>query len=74
MDKDQLLSIIERIENVNEQIASLNADKKEIMSEAKSAGFVPKAIKYILKQRQKDIDERQEEKEIFKLYEKTIGL
>ena len=39
IDNQQLLSIIERIEKLNEDSAAIAADIKEIYSEAKSAGF-----------------------------------
>ena len=41
IDNQQLLSIIERIEKLNEDTAAIAADIKEIYSEAKSAGFDP---------------------------------
>ena len=45
LDSQQLLSIIERIEHLNEDMASIAADIKEIYSEAKSAGYDPKYIR-----------------------------
>ena len=45
IDNQQLISIIERIEKLNEDTAAIAADIKEIYSEAKSAGFDPKYIR-----------------------------
>ena len=35
MDNEQLLHVVERIENLNEQIKELNADKKQVLENAK---------------------------------------
>ncbi len=42
IDNQQLLSIIERIEKLNEDEAAIAADIKEMYREAKSDGFDPK--------------------------------
>lgn len=74
IDNEALLSIIERIERINTQIADANDAKKTIMNEAKSRGFIPKAIVHVLKQRKKERAERDEEKDIFDTYETAAGL
>ena len=48
IDNQQLVSIIERIEKLNEDTAAIAADIKEIYSEAKSAGFDPKYIRQMI--------------------------
>ena len=42
LDNQQLITIIERIEKLNEETAGIAADIKEIYTEAKSAGYDPK--------------------------------
>jgi len=74
LDKAKLLQYIERLEVYEDTIADANSSKKEIMAEAKSDGFDPKAIKYILRQRKKDRDQIAEEKELFDAYAKAVGL
>ena len=49
VDKERLVSLVERIEHVNEEIAALTEDRKDIMLEAKSAGFDTKAINHVIK-------------------------
>lgn len=69
---DQLRSIIERVENVNEQIAGLNADKVEIFAEAKSNGYDLPALKEIIKRRAKDPAKREELEAIVETYESAL--
>ena len=73
-DASQLLSLIERVEHIEEEEASLRADKKEVMNEAKSAGYDPKYIKLMVKLRKMDRDEIDENDEITRLYRKVLGL
>lgn len=74
IDGAQLLSYIERVEKLNEDAANIAADIKEVMSEAKSAGYDPKMIKQMIKLRKMDNDELDENDELVKLYRKAIGL
>ena len=74
VDKDRLISLVERIEHVNEEIADLTEDRKDIMLEAKSAGFDTKAINHVIKLRKKNASERELEEEFFTTYEHAVGL
>lgn len=73
-NNERLISIVERIERLNEEIAGLTEDRKGIMIEAKSAGFDTKAITHVIKQRKKGQAEREEENELFTIYEHAVGL
>lgn len=70
----QLISLIERIENIETDEANLRADKKEIFKEAKSAGYDPKMIRWVIKMRKMDKDEQYELSELQKIYSKAAGL
>lgn len=74
LNTERLKSIVERIENLDNEINDLKEDRKGIMLEAKSAGFDTKAITYVLKQRKKSKAQRDEEELVFETYEKAIGL
>lgn len=74
LDGQQLVSYIERIEHLNDEAASIAADIKEVLSEAKSAGYDPKYIKQMIKLRKMDNDELDEADELTKMYRKAIGL
>lgn len=71
---DRLLSVIERIERLNEEKKGLSADIRDIMAEAKSAGFLPKVIREIIKMRAEDEAEREEREAIRDAYLKALGM
>lgn len=74
VDAGRLLSYIERVERLEEEKKALQNDIKEIFEEAKAARFDVKAIKAILKIRQKDDAKRQEEEFILDTYRRTLGI
>jgi len=74
IDDRQLIAVIERIEKVNEEVAALAADLKEIYAEAKSAGFDPKYIRQMVRLRKMDPDELSENDELTKMYRSALGL
>ena len=73
LNNERLISIVERIERVDEEINGLKEDRRGIMLEAKSAGFDTKAITHVIKQRRKNKQEREEEEELFTVYEHDVG-
>ena len=73
-DNAQLLSIVQRVEKLNEDQAAITADLKEVMSEAKSAGYDPKYIKKMVELRKMDPDELDEQDELMKMYRDALGI
>jgi uncharacterized protein (UPF0335 family) len=69
---DQLRTIVERIENVEEEIKELNEAKKEIYLEAKSNGFDVKVIREVVRLRKQDQKERDELDELLEVYLRAI--
>ena len=69
----RLLSIIERIEHLEEEIKALNEGKKEVMAEAKGEGYDLKVLREILKIRKLDRDERDEQESLLDLYMRAIA-
>lgn len=65
---DRILSLIERIEHIEEEIKALTEGKKEIFAEAKGEGLDVKILKEILKLRKQDKDERDEHESLLDLY------
>ena len=74
IDNAQLISIIERIEKLNEETAAIAADIKEVYSEAKSAGFDPKYIRQMIRLRKLDPEELMETDELTQMYRSALGL
>ncbi|MCL1902357.1 MAG: DUF2312 domain-containing protein [Alphaproteobacteria bacterium] len=74
IDNKQLLTIIERVEKLNEETAAIAADIKEVYTEAKSAGYDPKYIRQMIRLRKLDPDELDESDELIKMYRSALGL
>lgn len=71
---DQLKSIVERIERLEEEKAALSGDIKDVYAEAKANGFDIKVLRTIISLRKKDRDERMEQEAILDLYKQALGM
>jgi uncharacterized protein (UPF0335 family) len=71
---EQLTSLIERIERLDEEKAQLSADISDIFKEAKSQGFDPKIMREVLKLRKMDKSDREERDALLDLYMNALGL
>jgi uncharacterized protein (UPF0335 family) len=71
---DQLKSILERIERLEEEKAGLSSDIKDVYAEAKGTGFDTKALRKIISLRKQDHAERQEADAILELYMQALGM
>lgn len=71
---DQLKSIIERIERLEEEKKALSDDIKDVYGEAKANGFDTKVLRKIVSLRKQDRDERMEEEAILELYKQALGM
>jgi uncharacterized protein (UPF0335 family) len=74
VSSDRLLSIIERIERLNGEKKDIQDAIKDIMAEAKGAGFNPKVIREVIKMRAEDRDDREEREAIRDAYLKALGM
>ncbi|MBN8972942.1 MAG: DUF2312 domain-containing protein [Rhizobiales bacterium] len=70
----ELRSYIERIERIAADRRDLGDDMRAVFAEAKAAGFDTKAIRRIIKRRDKDPAEVAEEDTIFATYMAVIGM
>ena len=68
LEGGQLRSIVERIEHLEEEIRSLNDDKKDVYAEAKSAGFDVKIIREVVRLRREDPKDRDERGSLLDTY------
>ena len=69
-----LLSIIERIERIEEERAGLGDDIGTILAEAKGKGFDIKIIRMILRLRKREKHELDEEQALLDVYLSAIGM
>lgn len=71
---EQLKSIIQRIERLEEEKAALAADIREVYAEAKGNGFDPKILRQVIRLRRLDATERQEQDAVLDLYLHALGM
>ena len=69
---DQLRTIVERIEHVEDEIKELTEARKEIYLEAKGNGFDVKVLRELIKVRKQDQKEREEHETLLDLYLRAI--
>ena len=72
--KDQLKSIIERIERLEEEKKTISDDIRDVYAESKGNGFDVKALRTIIRLRKQDPNERQEQETILETYMQALGM
>lgn len=71
---DQIRSIVERIEKLEEQKAAITEDIKEVYGEAKAFGFDTKTLRTIVRLRKLDLEQLQEQDEMVRIYREALGM
>ena len=71
---DRLRSFIERVERLEEEKAALQADIKEVFSEAKGSGFDVKIMRQIVKLRKMEANDRSEMEEVLDIYKRALNM
>lgn len=74
IDASKLLSYVERVEHLNEEVKALQTDIKEVYEEAKSNGYDVKALKAIISLRKLDEAEREEAETVLDVYKAALGM
>ena len=69
---NRVRSFVERVEQIESEIAELNEQKKEIFSEAKGEGYDVKILKEIIKLRKQDQEERDEHETLLDVYMRAM--
>lgn len=72
--KDQLKAIIERIERLEEEKKTIATDIADIYAEAKGNGYLPKALRQIVRERKEDSNKRQEYETILDTYKLALDM
>ena len=70
----QLRTVIERIERLNDEKATIQGDIKQVYLEAKSNGYDTKALRKLVSLRKKSSHERAEEEAILDTYMSALGM
>lgn len=71
---EQLNSFIERVERLEEEMANIRSDIREIFAEAKSVGYDPKIMKVILRLKKLDEADRSELDELTETYRTALNI
>jgi uncharacterized protein (UPF0335 family) len=71
---DQLRSLIERVERLEEEKSALTADLREVYSEAKGQGFDTKIMRQVVRLRKLDRADFQEREAVLDLYMSALGM
>lgn len=69
---DQLKAFVERVERLEEEMANIRNDVKEVFGEAKAMGFDTKIMKKVIRLRKLDPAQREEEEQMTELYEDAL--
>jgi uncharacterized protein (UPF0335 family) len=72
--KEQLRSLIERIERLEEDKKTIADDIRDVYAEVKSQSFDVKAVRTIIRMRKQDANERQEQETILETYLHALGM
>jgi uncharacterized protein (UPF0335 family) len=72
--QQQLQSIVERVERLEEDKKAIADDIKDIYAEAKGNGFDCKALREIVRIRKQDADKRAEHEAIVETYMHALGM
>lgn len=70
----QLRQLVDRIERLEEEKASIAGDIKEVYAEAKANGFDTKILRMVIARRKKDATELQETEALLDVYLSALGM
>jgi uncharacterized protein (UPF0335 family) len=74
MTNNQITSIVQRIERLEDEKSQIAEDIKEVYKEAKGNGFDPKIIKKVVSLRKMDQAKRLEEQALIATYMDALGM
>lgn len=72
--KDQLRSIVERIENLEQSKKEVSEDIRDVYAEARGNGYDVKALRTIVRMRKQDAQEREAQEAIIDTYAQALGM
>lgn len=70
----QLKALVERIERLEEEKATIAGDIREVYAEAEGNGFDTAILRQVISLRRKDADERAEQSSMLDLYMHALGM
>ena len=74
LSSEELMQYITRIETIDAEIDEKKIDRREVYSELKSVGYVPKTVRQIIRLRKLEAHVRLEEEALLDTYKNAVGL
>jgi uncharacterized protein (UPF0335 family) len=71
---NQIKSIVERIERLEEEKKALSDDIRDVYKQAKGNGYDVKALRSIIRMRKQDANERAEQEALVETYLHALGM
>lgn len=71
---EQLKSIVERIERLEEDKKAISDDIRDVYAESKGNGFDVKALRTIVRMRKQDTVEREQQEALLESYMHALGM
>jgi uncharacterized protein (UPF0335 family) len=71
---EQLRSIVERIERLEEEKSALAGDIRDVYSQAKGSGFDLKVLRQVIRLRKMNNSDRQEQETLLDIYKRALGM
>ncbi|MGF1477227.1 MAG: DUF2312 domain-containing protein [Geminicoccaceae bacterium] len=71
---DQLRSLVDRIERLEDEKREVGDQLKEVFAEAKGAGFDVKILRQVLRLRKMQEHDRLEQEELLDVYKSALGM
>ncbi len=71
---EQLRSLVERIERLEEEKAALAGDIRDVFAQAKGSGFDLKVLRQVLRLRKMNNADRQEQESLLDIYKRALGM
>ena len=72
--REQLLSLVERIERLEEEKAATASDIRDVYAEGKGQGFDVVALRTIVRLRRIEIEKRREQEAVLDTYKNALGM
>jgi len=70
----ELRQFVERFERLDAEKQDIAEQQKEVMAEAKGRGYDTKALRQIIRERNRDKDDLAEEQAVLELYREALGM
>lgn len=74
MSNASLKSFIDRIETLEEEKKAIGTDIRDVYDQAKGAGYTPKIMRRLVRERQRDAAEVAEEEALLDAYRHALGM